>query len=169
MKKLLPLFVLLFFVSNIYAQEFITRWNIANSSTSTIKFKIESTGPVTYTWETIPTGSTGSGTLVNSINTITGFPTGSMIRLKIDTTNFRHFKMTPSTTQSCIMDVEQWGAVNWTAMDSSFFNCNLLNISASDIPNLSLVTNTTAMFDGCTHLTGPNNIGSWNTQTIQNM
>jgi len=169
MKKLLSLFALLFFVSNIYAQEFITHWNLSSPSTTSISFNIESTGPVNYTWETIPAGSSGSGTLVNSTNTITSFPTGSVIRLKIDTTNFRHFKMYASPYQQNLIDVEQWGSVNWNSMDSTFYNCNNLNVSANDIPNLNSVTSTSAMFHGCSSLIGPSNIGSWNTQTVQDM
>ena len=169
MKKSFPLFVLLFFVSKVYAQEFITHWDLSSPSTTSISFNIESTGPVNYTWETIPAGSSGSGTLNNITDTITGFPAGSMIRLKIDTTNFRHFKIYASPYQQNLIDVEQWGAVNWHSMDSTFYNCNNLNVSANDIPNLNSVTSTSAMFHGCSSLIGPSNIGSWNTQTVQDM
>jgi surface protein len=38
-----------------------------------------------------------------------------------------------------------------------------------DLPNLTQVTFMSHMFNGCTNLNGPTNIGSWNTANVTNM
>ncbi|MBK7149550.1 MAG: BspA family leucine-rich repeat surface protein [Bacteroidetes bacterium] len=44
-----------------------------------------------------------------------------------------------------------------------------MNISATDVPNLSAVTNMLLMFLSCTNLNGPSNIDVWNTAAVTNM
>ncbi|KAA0989216.1 BspA family leucine-rich repeat surface protein [Dyadobacter aurulentus] len=68
-----------------------------------------------------------------------------------------------------LLDVAQWGDIAWTSMFGAFWGCSNLNISATDVPNLSAVTSMEAMFAGCTILNGPSNIGEWNTANITNM
>jgi surface protein len=44
-----------------------------------------------------------------------------------------------------------------------------MNISASDIPNLTNVSDMSSMFEGCSTMTGPYNINEWNTSMVTNM
>ncbi len=68
-----------------------------------------------------------------------------------------------------LLDVAQWGDISWASMFGAFWGCSNLNISATNVPNLSAVTNMEAMFAGCTILNGPSNIGEWNTAKVTNM
>ncbi|MCB0534825.1 MAG: BspA family leucine-rich repeat surface protein, partial [Saprospiraceae bacterium] len=68
-----------------------------------------------------------------------------------------------------LLDISQWGAIAWTSMETAFFGCSNLNISATDLPNLSGVTEMALMFRGCTALNSPANIGGWNTSSVTNM
>jgi surface protein len=68
-----------------------------------------------------------------------------------------------------LLDINQWGGIAWTVMVGAFSGCSNLNISATDVPNLSGVTNMDQMFLGCTTLNGPANIGTWNMATVTNM
>jgi surface protein len=68
-----------------------------------------------------------------------------------------------------IRSIDQWGDIAWASMASAFWGCSNLNISATDLPNLSGVTDMFRMFQGCTVLNGPANIGSWNTAAVTNM
>ncbi|MBK8194338.1 MAG: BspA family leucine-rich repeat surface protein [Lewinellaceae bacterium] len=54
-----------------------------------------------------------------------------------------------------LLGISQWGAIAWTSMESAFDGCSNLNISATDVPNLSGVTNMSEMFQACTALNGP--------------
>lgn len=158
MKQLSVLFTFSFIIWNASAQEFITRWDLTSGMYDTISFGLVSTGPVNYSWETIPPGSSGSGVINGTKAIITGMPAGSTVRLKIDPVNFSQFK-----------DVEQWGAVHWTSMEAAFLSCAILNISATDIPDLSSVKSTNWMFKSCYKLNGPTNINDWNMQMVEDM
>jgi surface protein len=68
-----------------------------------------------------------------------------------------------------LIDIKQWGSIAWESMDGAFYRCKNLNISATDIPDLSRVTSMEQMFEGCAVLNGPSNIGSWNTSNVTNM
>ncbi|MEQ1746989.1 MAG: BspA family leucine-rich repeat surface protein [Saprospiraceae bacterium] len=68
-----------------------------------------------------------------------------------------------------LLDISQWGSIAWASMFCAFWGCSNLNITATDLPNLSGVTNMSTMFRGCTALNGPTNIGSWNTATVTGM
>jgi surface protein len=54
-------------------------------------------------------------------------------------------------------------------MDSAFYACTHLNITSTDVPDLSLVTSMNGMFMNCNTLNGPANINSWNTTSVTNM
>ena len=64
-----------------------------------------------------------------------------------------------------LLDVQQWGDIAWTSMNSAFGGCSNLNISATDLPNLSGVTDMGGMFRGYS-VNGPANIGNWNTANV---
>lgn len=54
-------------------------------------------------------------------------------------------------------------------MERAFYGCANLSITATDLPDLSGVTNTDQMFESCTILNGPDNIGDWNMATVTTM
>ncbi len=68
-----------------------------------------------------------------------------------------------------LLGISQWGDIAWTSMEAAFYGCSNLNISATDVPNLSVVTNMVFMFGDCSNLNGPSNIGNWNTAAVTNM
>jgi surface protein len=74
-------------------------------------------------------------------NIITGFP-------RIFLNNFGN--------RSYLRTVEQWGSGQWTSMDSAFRGATNLTITATDVPDLSVVTSFRGMFFGCTALSNPN-------------
>lgn len=53
-----------------------------------ISFGIVTSGSVSYTWETIPAGTSGSGVFSGTTATISGLPANALIRLYIDSVNF---------------------------------------------------------------------------------
>lgn len=175
MRKLLLLILLVAFSYAANAQnEFITRWDLSSGwGSSSIQFGATTSGTVSYTWETIPAGTTGSGTFSGPTAYISGFPWNSMIRLKINPTNLNSVKLGEfilgATDGYKLRDVEQWGTTIWTSMDSAFCDCTNLNITATDIPNLSMVTNMNSMFKKCSNINGPSNINSWNTSAVTDM
>jgi len=63
-----------------------------------------------------------------------------------------------------LLEVQNWGTILWQRMDSSFFGCRNMTITATDIPDFSALTNGTfdLMFYNCDSLNG-NNLSNWNT------
>lgn len=72
-----------------------------------------------------------------------------------------------------IIEVTQWGNNPWTNMMKAFFGCANLNLTATDAPVLSGVTDMKQMFAKCSSLNplaaAATAMGSWNTSTITDM
>jgi surface protein len=160
--------------AGLYAQNFITKWNFTAAGTS-ISFNAQTAGgPVNYTWTCSPSGNTGAGSFTQTAGgnvTLAGLtiPAGNTVTLSLTPTNLRKFNIANGVDKLKLIDVTQWGSVPWTSMASAFDGCSNLNITATDIPNLSSVSNMSVMFRSCSSLNGPVNINSWNTSTVTNM
>lgn len=66
-----------------------------------------------------------------------------------------------------LIDVSEWGPIAWRSMEYMFYQHSNLTVSATDAPNLSAVTNMSAMFQQ-TAITN-NDFTSWNTSNVTNM
>ena len=148
----------------ILPKPFITVWNLSKTSATanTLNFQITGTAPVAYTW-TASGGGSGSGT--TTIGIITGLPAGEIIRLSMDPAHLKTFK----SNSIDLVNIAQWGTVAWSSMNSAFSNCSNLNITATDVPDLSGVTDMSNMFKWCSLLNGPANINSWDTSHVTSM
>lgn len=68
-----------------------------------------------------------------------------------------------------ILKVEQWGNINWSSMVEAFNGCKILDITATDIPNLSNVSDMSSMFRGCISLIGNPTINDWDISAVTNL
>ncbi|MCG8700076.1 MAG: DUF285 domain-containing protein, partial [Bacteroidales bacterium] len=66
-----------------------------------------------------------------------------------------------------LISIDQWGAIQWQSMESSFKGCANLNITATDAPDLSKVTNMEECFQYCASLNA--SLNHWDVSTITNM
>ena len=175
MKRLIPLFFSFFCYFLSTAQEnFITVWNMNNSGTADneISFNI-TTAPglsVGYSWS-CSDGSTGNGIIPedSTIATISGLPQGQIITLSIEPEHLKTFTINNIPDRMRLTDILQWGSVSWLSMKDAFNGARNLNISATDIPDLSNVTNMSGMFRECTNLNGPSNIGTWEISSVKDI
>tara|TARA_R110000850_G_scaffold277086_1_gene422435 strand:- start:176803 stop:181008 length:4206 start_codon:yes stop_codon:yes gene_type:complete len=69
--------------------------------------------------------------------------------------------------KSKILEVVQWGNIQWQSMENAFKGCNNLRIYATDTPDLTQVTNMSSMFEKASSLN--QNINNWNVSNITNM
>lgn len=176
-KPLLILLIIAIFTVRSYAQDnFITLWDLSKqgSGDNQIRFKISTNGGnVLYTWQEVGGGgASGSGSIppLADLNiTITELPANAIIGLEIEPNNLQKFIINNGLDRQRLIDIQQWGAVVWTSMENAFRGCSNLNITASDVPNLSGVNSFFRMFMNCSSLNGPSNIGSWNTSSVTNM
>lgn len=68
-----------------------------------------------------------------------------------------------------LLAIEQWGSVQWTKLDRSFNTCNNMDVTATDVPDLSQVSSLSGMFLNCPKLVGNASFGRWNTANIRDM
>jgi hypothetical protein len=67
-----------------------------------------------------------------------------------------------------LIDVTQWGTGVWESFNTSFAGCtHLTGFSASDVPNLSQVTDMAEAFGGATAFNG--DIGDWDVSNVSEM
>ena len=158
----------------VFAQQpFITTWSSSFGATS-ITFGTETTGPVAYSWVSLPpaAAASGSGFFTGPNVTISNLPLESPIRLTIQPQNFK--RIFGNGILYTISEVNQWGSVEWSSMENAFvitnpFSNGLQSVNATDIPNLSNVTSMANMFSGSGALNSPFNINSWNISNVTNL
>jgi surface protein len=176
-KTMLAFLFTLFFAGNSFAQsnDFVTTWNLATPGSANsggnaqLSFGVATSSTVSYSWTEVGGSGNGSSTFSGSTLTITGLPSGKTIELRISPTNFQRIIINNGTDKNRLLDVKQWGATDWTSMEKAFNGCINLNITATDVPDLSLVKSMFGTFTGCVKLNGPSNINSWNTIRVTNM
>src|SRR5690606_31320966 len=66
-----------------------------------------------------------------------------------------------------VKSIEQWGSAQWISMENTFSGLQYLIINATDVPDLSLVTNMSNMFNGCHSFNSP--INNWDVSNVTNM
>ncbi|GEM_PF-1108985 len=151
--------------------DFITVWDMTKvSTTTTITLRITTlpspNNLVKYFW-TAPDGSTGTGTVTTSSNLQITIPANKpTITLHIKPENLAAVYI---FNEPRLIDVAQWGTAEWRSMLNAFLQCRNLNVTATDMPDLSRVTIMDGMFAECSSLTGPANIGNWDTSNVTNM
>ncbi|AYQ34596.1 BspA family leucine-rich repeat surface protein [Runella sp. SP2] len=172
MKQLFFFFVALLISQQLMAQNrpFITRWNLATagSGTTQLSFGVATSGTVNYTWETVPSGTSGSGTFTGSVATITGLPANKIIDLRIGPANFQRFIINDGYDRNRLTSIEQWGDVAWKNMNSAFYGCQYMVLNAKDVPNTAAVMDMSSMFRDCLSFNQPLPNG-FNTEAVTNM
>ncbi|WP_298421759.1 BspA family leucine-rich repeat surface protein [uncultured Kordia sp.] len=83
---------------------------------------------------------------------------------------FRYNNLSAATsTRLKLYEIRQWGANEWTSTAQAFYGCENLKITATDVPDLSLVSNMEDMFRNCTNLKDlGGKMGSWDVSTVDN-
>lgn len=67
-----------------------------------------------------------------------------------------------------LLEVVQWGNIQWTQLDSAFYR-TAVNVTATDVPNLSAAANLSGMFMRCANLVGNSSFANWNTANVTSM
>ncbi|MEP0262670.1 BspA family leucine-rich repeat surface protein [Dokdonia sp.] len=141
---------------------FITEWETTTSN-EIITFPITTnTGTLSIDW--------GDGTIENGLNNNPAHsyanPGTYTVQAYGDISTV-HFNDTGSKLN--IIDITQWGTIKWSTMENAFKGCENLDVSATDAPNLTQVTNLSYMFFGCESLEGNSSFNDWNVSSVENM
>ena len=66
-----------------------------------------------------------------------------------------------------LIEVQQWGDMQWLSMERAFNECSNINVTATDAPDLSMVTDMSYMFAYATNFNGV--IGHWDVSNVINL
>lgn len=66
-----------------------------------------------------------------------------------------------------ILEISQWGNIQWTSMFNAFSHCQSLQLTATDSPNLSNVENASHLFFNASSFTGNSSMANWNTSHVK--
>ncbi len=175
MKKelLLSALILLTMVGLNAQNPFVTVWqtNIQGFETSANdQIEIPAVGDFSYTWEEIASpNNNGSG--VASGLTLLTFPVPGIYRLSMTPTGanpFNQIMFSGNGDDVKIIDIEQWGDIEWASMEAAYWETENLSISATDLPNLSNVYSMSNAFreSGITEIP---NLNSWDVSNVTDM
>lgn len=184
-KKLIPFLFILFFQITNAQNEFITIWK--PGSVQKIKFPGRGAN-FNVNWEEI--GYTQHNGFQNNVTSTTEFsidfgtalnpvPSNATYRVKITNgngafTQIRFFDntLTPiynNTEYSKLLDVSQWGNIQWQSFEDAFSLCMNMDVTAIDAPNLTSVTSLRQMFYICPALVGNPSFSTWDTSSVSTM
>ncbi|MBX2827382.1 MAG: BspA family leucine-rich repeat surface protein [Flavobacteriaceae bacterium] len=152
---------LLFTAISINAQnEFVTTWNISSAAE---QLTIPTNTTLSYNY----TVDWGDGTQTNETGNATHtYTTAGVYTITIEGT-FPQIYFNDTGDKDKILTIEQWGDIGWSSMEDAFYGCSNLTYNATDIPDLSLVSNMNDMFRGCSVFNGA--IGNWNLNGVTNV
>ena len=156
---------------------FITIWDTENpGDTADDQIKIPGTGTdYQVIWEEV--GNTSNTDTLTATDAATvNFPNPGQYRVKISGDFMRiHFGGDAGGDRDKIVEVTQWGDIEWSTMEGAFgsrFNGgpSNLDISAGDTPDLSGVTSMYEMFERASSLTASgSSIGQWDVSNVTDM
>ena len=136
---------------------FITTWKTTTADKS-ITLPLVGTN-MTINWGDGNT-TTASGPVSHTYNTAGDY----IIQI---TGGLERFHLNAAADASKLVSIDQWGSISWTNMSNAFAGASNMTYNAADVPDLSGVTNMTAMFFAATAFNG--NLSSWNVSSVTDM
>lgn len=100
--------------------------------------------------------------------TITFPSTGSFI-VRVDDKKFNRIRFDNTGDAEKVLTITQWGDIQWSTMGQSFLGCSNMDVTATDYPNLSKVTDMRDMFRGCSNLVGTSDFGDWDVSNVTSL
>ena len=134
---------------------FITTWETTSANE---EITIPGTGTYDVVWGDAAFDNDASGSTTHMYaepGTYTVKITGDLVRFHLDGI---------SANAPKLQSIEQWGDMEWTTMEEAFWGAANMAYNATDEPDLSRVTDMTAMFYDATSFNG--NVSSWDVSQV---
>ena len=169
LKRIYLCFLLLFVNFNLFGQNFTTIWNTSNiedDSSLDNQITIPTNPAYTYNY-TVDWGDTMSNTGVTGNITHTYTTPGNYTITISGTFPSIYFNNEEANDKLKIIEILDWGTIEWQTMENAFYGCENLNFDAIDSPDLSDVTSLQNMFNTCTSFNGI--VNNWDLSGITNI
>ncbi len=140
------------------AHAFVTTWETTAANP-------QITLPVTGSGMTISWGDDTNSTGVSGPTTHTYASPGNYT--VVVTGGLERFHLDNGPSRANLTSIDQWGSATWTSMSGAFDGAENMVYRATDIPNLSLVTDMSWMFTGASSFNG--DISGWDVSGVTDM
>jgi len=151
-------------------EAFITKWHIETAN-ETITIPFSGAYYHVTDWGDGTPGNAGNATYISHQYSTPGDYVVKIVRANTNSNNIINFGDTSITNyqnnRDKLLSVDQWGSIHWSSMHNAFKGCTNLHINATDIPDLSDVTDMSGMFSACSDFN--ENINDWNVSNVTNM
>lgn len=127
---------------------------------------------------TIPTGgavsnydittSDGQSITGNTADTTITFPSTGTYTIEI-TGTFPRINFNNTGDKLKLTNISKWGSIAWSTFNDAFYGCSNLTITATDVPNVSAVTDFFFAFHTCSSLSGSFDCSSWDLSSVNNI
>ncbi|PZW38837.1 putative secreted protein (Por secretion system target) [Mesonia algae] len=152
----------LFVDCNLFSPDaFITTWEVDNAIGLNISIPTTGTG---YQYAIDFGDGTALGNQTGDANHTYMNPGTYTVRI---TGDFPRIHFYNSGMEEKLKTIEQWGIIEWQSMENAFNGCAPLIINATDVPDLSQVTDMSRMFSQCENLNQP--LNHWDVSNVTNM
>jgi len=68
-----------------------------------------------------------------------------------------------------LLEIQNWGNIAWNSFNAAFRGCSNMDVTATDVPDLSSVTDMFRMFNVATSLVGNSSFENWDVSNVINM
>jgi surface protein len=164
-------FLVIATVANAQDRPFITVWQTDNPGTSEDnQITIPGTGTdYLIEWEEVGNEASNSGSETGTDEHTVTFPSAGTYRVMISGAFHRieFYKFEETTDAAKLIEIEQWGDIEWATFSKAFFGCKNLEYSAIDAPVLTNVTDIGGMFRGASMFNG--DLSTWDVSNIEFM
>ncbi len=145
---------------------FTTTWTIDSGTSITIPTHSGETYNYDVYWENVATSSHNGSLSGETDDATVVFGQAGTYEVEI-TGTFPRIYFNNAGDKDKIMSIEQWGDNGWTSMGSAFYGASNLEYNASDVPDLSGVTDMSQMFYGASSFNG--DLSGWDVSTVTDM
>lgn len=144
-------------------ERFIISVKTDNTGTSNNdQFTLPWTGDYDVDWGDGNTDTGQSGTTTHT------YATAGTYDVSVTPTNECRINFNNGGDRLKVLDIKNWGVGTWSSVGlaSAFNGCSVMDVTATDTPDLSVLTNGSNMFKNCFAMVGNSSFANWNTSNI---
>ena len=142
-------------------ERFIISVKTNNTGTSNNdQFTLPWIGNYTVEWGDGNTDTGQSGTTTHT------YATAGTYDVSVTPTNNCRIFFNNGGDKQKLIEIKNWGTGTWTLFTNAFNGCSSMDITATDVPDLSVATSLNNMFRNCLIIVGNSSFENWDTSNL---